>query len=198
MQLCKRSRVLAAALAAVAKRVPLRGMNRVLHAAFDPDRQKPYPFQAPFFEFTYFGDASNHIDWTVFFYGCYERADVDLMRSILRRLPDPTALDVGANSGHHTLAIASLCRHVHAFEPYEPVRSVLADRVARNRIGNVTIHPFGLSDSSKTLPFEPPITCNTGMGRFISTGTVQLAVRRNLAASPDPSHRGCRRRNPDA
>src|SRR5205085_1795970 len=99
---------------------PVRGWGRIFRRAFDPGRQLPYRFEAPLFETTFVGNAENYIDWYVFFYGVYERDDLLVMRSLLSKIPQAVVLDIGANVGQHSLALAPLAAIVHAFEPYPP------------------------------------------------------------------------------
>jgi FkbM family methyltransferase len=134
-----------------------------------PERASNEDFKEPFFEYTYFGNKSCFIDWNVYYYGAYSRTEVRLIRDVLKTIKDPTYLDVGANVGHHVLAVAALCKTVLAFEPYEKVRSQLIKKVAGNGLKNVQVFPVGLCDEAVSRPFRPPSGSNTGTGEFLWT-----------------------------
>jgi FkbM family methyltransferase len=171
-------RPLAKALSVLTTSCRLRGVDRILNYLFDPKNQRPLEYEMPFFEFTYRGDVSRLLDWYVYFHGIYEIDDVLLMRAILSSTENAVALDVGANTGHHTLAMAGLCDAVHAFEPYPPVRAVLERRLRQNSITNVSVHPFGLGTKNAEVTFEPP-GWNLGAGRFVeSPSKFRLPMRR--------------------
>lgn len=181
MQISGKTRHIANAVSAISHRSKLRGTDRILRLLFNPDRQQQFLFERPFFEYRYFGDAQLFLDWYVFFYGTYEADDVLLMRAILRQMDKPVALDIGANLGHHCLAMAALCSRVHAFEPYPPVKTMLQQRLSRNAVDNVSIHPFGLGDVDGEVSFKPPTENNISNGKFSEDGTLALAIRRGDA-----------------
>jgi FkbM family methyltransferase len=85
-------------------------------------------------------------------------ADYEIVDSnmILRLVgANDCVLDVGANMGWYSILIAKTnpAATVHAFEPLPNTYSVLRDNVALNDMGNVIIHPFGLSSEKKDLRF---------------------------------------------
>jgi FkbM family methyltransferase len=70
--------------------------------------------------------------------------------------PDALALDVGANHGVYTLALAQHLRqgHVWAFEPTAEPRTRLLRSVEENGFGSrVTVMPIGLSDRARETEF---------------------------------------------
>lgn len=125
-------------------------------------------FERPFFGLTYSGDLQSHIDWHVFFFGAYERAELLFIEQLVTRLGIRTILDVGANIGHHTLFFSRIADTVEAFEPYPPVRDVLEERLAANHIANVRVHAFGLGASSAELEYFAPGARNAGTGSFVA------------------------------
>ncbi len=71
-------------------------------------------------------------------YGEYSEGEVDLFRQIVHQ--GDTVLEVGANLGAHTLALAQLVGEggcVHAFEPQRLVFQTLAGNLALNSVTNV-------------------------------------------------------------
>jgi FkbM family methyltransferase len=72
-------------------------------------------------------------------YGEWAEAEVQLFSQIIR--PTDTVVEVGANIGSHTLAIARLASEgrVHAFEPQPYVFSMLQKNVSNNDLKNITL-----------------------------------------------------------
>lgn len=71
-------------------------------------------------------------------YGEYSEGEIDLFRQIVHQ--GDTVLEVGANLGAHTLALAQLVGEggrVHAFEPQRLVFQTLAGNLALNSVTNV-------------------------------------------------------------
>jgi FkbM family methyltransferase len=144
-----------------------QGMReRVLRWFCPPESAPDLPIEVAFFGRIYRGRLSNYIDWHVFFYGAYEREILALIREILCTKADSVFMDVGANVGHHTLFASNLAARVLAFEPFEPVRAELEEKIRLNGIRNVEVHPVGLGDRRATLPFFPPRKSNLGTGSF--------------------------------
>jgi FkbM family methyltransferase len=90
------------------------------------------------------------------------RAQMDLLISLVR--PGDVIWDVGAHHGYVTLAAARAvgpAGFVHAFEPSMLNRTILERHVRWNRLTNVAVHPFALSD-------------HDGEARFGGTGTSKM------------------------
>jgi FkbM family methyltransferase len=126
-------------------------------------------FEVPFVTKRYRGHTCSYIDWHVYYYGAYERQELEFLASILKRRRNSVVLDIGANVGHHTLYLSQFASHVHAFEPYPIVRNELVVRLSDNSVSNVTVHPVGLGDRTETLPFFRPKLTNTGSGSFVQS-----------------------------
>lgn len=126
-------------------------------------------YNCKLFGYSYHGDLSNFIDWTIYFYGSYERSILSLLADAARvRGPGSVFLDIGANVGQHSLFMAGQGVHVHAFEPWEVARSRLERALAENAIKNVSVHPFGLGDEDANLLFHAPASANLGSGSFVA------------------------------
>jgi FkbM family methyltransferase len=84
------------------------------------------------------------------------------------------AVDIGANVGFHTLALSELVGNkgkVYAFEPNtENVRLLLLTK-AREKLENIEILPFALSDSIGTAAFSTAIGSN---GNFLPNDQATL------------------------
>lgn len=143
--------------------------SRLLNLFRDPDHVGSRAFEAPFAGFIYPGDLSRWIDWIVYFQGAYELDELELARDVVKGRGQVVALDVGANVGHHTLFLASFCQHVHAFEPYDGVGRCIDEKIARNRLKNVTVHRVGLGEADEELQYYAPQGANVGTGTFLAT-----------------------------
>jgi len=52
-------------------------------------------------------------------------------------------LDIGANTGQHSLFMSRHAKEIHAFEPWAPVLIKLRRHIEINRLKNVVVHPSG-------------------------------------------------------
>ena len=141
-------------------------------------------FETDFYGLRYRGLSSNLIDAFILYYGAYEKPVLYWLQDTTELLQDGSLVfvDVGANTGQHSLFMSRLVAEVHAFEPYPPVLARLNDTVESNSLANVFVHPVGLGAAHQTLEFfEPPAT-NQGTGSFVrsyddsSDGATQLEV----------------------
>lgn len=80
--------------------------------------------------------------------GLYERDNLLFLLGILKRLPAPVVLDVGANVGNHALAFATVAKQVLAFEPHPFTFSLLQRNIRDNALRNVRAFNLALSDQS--------------------------------------------------
>lgn len=148
--------------------LPFGLRDRLVRRLADPDRMASRPFTCAFMGRCFVGNLSSYLDWHIYFYGIYERAILTLLIRLARSFPDKaTFWDVGANVGIHTVALADHVAHVHAFEPWDRARRQLADNIAVNALVNVTVHSFALGDTNNDLPFQQPISANSGTGSFL-------------------------------
>ena len=93
------------ALAQVTRRVHPRGTDRMLRLAHNPD-SRPWWIDtvAPLGQELHLHVSTrSFIEWSVFFYGAYEKHMPRLIRAFVP--PGGVAVDVGANVGVHTLAM---------------------------------------------------------------------------------------------
>jgi FkbM family methyltransferase len=136
----------------------------------------------------YFGNTASHIDWHVFYFGEFDPVGINFLRFIVQRHENPVFLDIGANAGTHTLAVAKFCEQIHCFEPYPLVLESLRKNVEANDLGNVTIHEFGLSSQSRQADFFENKYGNFGAGTFQSLNREPdfcLPLRRGDTVFPD-------------
>jgi FkbM family methyltransferase len=117
----------------------------------------------------YEGNLRNGIDSDIFYYGAYEKPILFLLRDVMRAVyaNQGTFIDIGANTGQHSLFMSRYAKAVHAFEPWEPVLKRFRRMVTNNDIKNIAIYPFGLGDENSKKPFYKPPADNLGAGSFV-------------------------------
>ncbi|MEO6223831.1 MAG: FkbM family methyltransferase [Vicinamibacterales bacterium] len=137
--------------------------------AFALERDKQYPFVVDAYGFKYQGRTGNSIDEFVLRYGAWEKDRLFFVRDYLKTLNDSNAvvIDVGANTGHHSLFYSQHAARVLAFEPFPPVIAMFKQNLALNpHIKNVELFEVGLGDTDAELPFSAPADENHGQGSF--------------------------------
>jgi FkbM family methyltransferase len=172
-----------------ARFIPFGVRDRALRLMFPPQGRTSREFVCRVGGALYVGNLDNYIDWSIYFFGQYERGLLRFIAATLPHLSDrPVFWDIGANSGQHSLFAASLGAHVEAFEPYQPLRQQLSASLALNPALSIRIHAFGLASADDTLCFNPPSNENRGTGYFSQSGPIQLPLRRGdgvEAEAPD-------------
>lgn len=97
-----------------------------------------YPFRHAAFGTILLNQHDPYIRGAVEKFGEYSEAEVDVWRDIL--LPEDCCVEVGANMGVHTLALAKLTRQLHCFEPQRFMFQTLCGNLALNSVDNVVAH----------------------------------------------------------
>ncbi len=108
----------------------------------------------------------DHIADKIAHHGLYEKETLTFLLALMERIHHPVVLDIGANIGNHTLAFATRATHVHAFEPIEIIYSLLKQNVSQNKLANVSVHNFALSDTAGTATIYMEQAGNIGMSSF--------------------------------
>lgn len=140
-----------------------------------------YNFSVSFFGYRYSGNLDDHIDRQVFLFGAYEYDELMLMKKLLSK--DSVVLDVGSNTGHHSLFFSRFAKLVHAFDPYQKVIDVAEARIKENNIHNIFTHTFGLGDKDATEAYYEPADYNQGVGSFVKrpdnlkNNTINLTIK---------------------
>lgn len=80
-------------------------------------------------------------------HGLYSRNELAAWGLVFDLIRPGTALDIGANIGHHSAFLARHCARVYAFEPNPPTFAALEGNMARNKL-NVQPFNFGISDAA--------------------------------------------------
>jgi len=117
----------------------------------------------------YEGNIGNTIDYNIFYNGAYEKPNLFLLRDVMRSAyaNQGIFIDIGANTGQHSLFMSRYSTEVHAFEPWEPVLKRFRRMVKNNGINNIYIHAYGLGDENSKKPFFRPDEINLGTGSFV-------------------------------
>ena len=77
-------------------------------------------------------------------------------------------LDIGANTGWHSLYMAQYAKTVFAVEPYPPVIDRLNNNIRINKISNIQVHAVGFSNQVGTFPFYTRDAAVLASGSFDS------------------------------
>jgi len=131
-----------------------------------------FPFEKDFFGLRYKGNLNNNIDASVFFYGAFEKPLLyfmsDVAESIREKHPNTkiTFVDIGANTGQHSLYMSQFTESVVAFEPFPLVSQKFKKQISLNKITNIQLYECGLSDKDESLTFYAPTGSNQGTGSF--------------------------------
>lgn len=131
--------------------------------------REDFDFTTDFFGMRVEGNMSNLVDRNIFYYGAFEKPNLFILRDLMRAAPGGAGIfiDIGANTGQHSLFMSPYSKEVHAFEPWEPVLKRFRRMVEINGIKNITIHPYGLGDEHSKKPFFKPPDKNLGAGSFV-------------------------------
>jgi FkbM family methyltransferase len=117
----------------------------------------------------YEGHSGNYIDQEILINGAFDKPILFFLRDVMQSAYGNQGifLDVGANTGQHSIFMARYAKQVHAVEPWEPVLKRLRRHVEINRLQNVIVHPFGLGSEYSKQPFFRPPETNHGTGSFV-------------------------------
>ena len=99
---------LAYVLRVIASRYSIKGLNRIIAAAFPPVHQTGSVESILVGGAKYEARLDSYIDWVAYFQGIYERELLEVLARSLVRLPSPVVLDVGANVGHHPIVVCEI------------------------------------------------------------------------------------------
>lgn len=144
--------------------------------AFEPftlakRRDVNYSFTIEIYGYKYQGRTGNFIDERILAYGAYEKDVLFFMRDCInaKNNPDAVFLDVGANTGQHSLFMSRHVKLVHAFEPFPPVADRFRQMIQLNGFSNIALHEVGLGENEDLVPFYAPPDHNMGSGTFLPT-----------------------------
>jgi len=107
-----------------------------------------------------------HVGRSLDVYGEWCEAEVEIFARVLRE--GDVAIDVGANIGAHTVALAKIVGHrgtVVAFEPQRVVFQTLCANVANNSLANVFCYQSAVGEKADVIvvpPLDPRVKQNFG------------------------------------
>ncbi len=127
-------------------------------------------FTQKFYGFDYSGTTQDLIDIKVSAFGSYEPKVLHAIETLTLLVDDkPVFLDVGANTGTHTMFASRFASQVISIEPWPTMIQRLEAHIKTNNILNVEIHPVGYASKKGTMPFNVPPDFNRGWGSFSSS-----------------------------
>lgn len=97
-------------------------------------------------------DVTEYLQAHLYVFGDYELPTIRFLRSVLK--PGSVCLDVGAQMGYLSLAMATAADRrtvVHAFEPESNNAARLRENVALNSLNNITLHQTAVSTVDGSL-----------------------------------------------
>ena len=130
---------------------------------------RPFDFSIDLYGAIYEGNTGNYIDREIFHNGAFEKPILFFLRDVMQFAYGNQGifLDVGANTGQHSIFMSRYAKQVHAVEPWEAVLKRLRRHIEINRLQNVIVHPFGLGSENSKQPFFRPPETNLGTGSFV-------------------------------
>ena len=124
-------------------------------------------------------DTRSHGEWSIQVYGGTDLGSLNLMKRLVH--PGSVILDIGANIGQVTLALARIAGPVgcvHAFEPHPLMRDRLIRNIALNNLTNVIVCPDAMGSEPGEATLYGSITSNEGLSA--------LAYVEGLTETPFP------------
>lgn len=112
-----------------------------------------------------FTEISSNIDRHILSEGVFEKGVIDALTDIIKITGHrELMIDIGANIGNHSVALAHLFQQTEAVEPHPVLFRILTANMLSNGLADVTCHNFGLAseDSDGTLAEHPS---NHGIAR---------------------------------
>ncbi len=111
---------------------------------------------------------SEHIQQQLFWYGYYEKDAILTWEQMINA--DTIVLDIGANTGYYSIIAAKKARHIYAFEPGSINRKKLEENTGLNKLVNITILPYAISDQKGMAELFISGKDNTGMNSLAQPG----------------------------
>jgi FkbM family methyltransferase len=133
-------------------------------------------------------DTKSFLEWRLFVYGDYEFDVQGVLRRYLR--PDDNAVDVGANIGVHTVAMAKAVGRngrVLAVEPFGVASEKLRGNLQLNGFANVVVESVAAGSRSGEASFFPPRAdaLDEGQGSMLALDYLEAEPERVEVATLD-------------
>ncbi|MBI4819419.1 MAG: FkbM family methyltransferase [Deltaproteobacteria bacterium] len=112
-------------------------------------------FTTDFYGVKWQGDTRFHIDEYILYLGAYEKHMLYFMRDTMKKLAPGGGVfvDVGANTGQHSVFMVPYSKVIHAIEPYPPALNRFRKTIELNGLKNIVIHDVGLADAASESDF---------------------------------------------
>ena len=150
----------------------MRGRGRLASLLCPAGRVTGKEFDVEFFGNRYHGQLDDFIDRCVYLFGGWELHILALLSQLAATYREGgrpvTYVDVGANTGQHSLLMARRAAQVICFEPFEPARRHLHERISDNQLRNVTVVPVALGPRRAMSEYYPPEGRNQGTGSLMA------------------------------
>ncbi|WP_192981793.1 FkbM family methyltransferase [Pseudomonas sp. EggHat1] len=100
------------------------------------------------------------VPYTLMNFRSYETTETEFLKSVIQ--PNGTFLDIGANCGWYSLALARHCSsvQVHAFEPIPHTHEILSRNILHNGLSNIETHRLAFSNQEGPLEFLHTPLCS--------------------------------------
>lgn len=104
-----------------------------------------------------FTEITSNIDRHILSEGLFEKGVIEMLVDVIKRVDQrELMIDIGANIGNHTVALAGLFKQGESVEPHPVLFRILTANVLRNNMANVTCHNFGLANEHSTGTLAEP------------------------------------------
>lgn len=102
-----------------------------------------------------FVEISSTIDRHILSEGLFEKGVIEALRYIIAKTGfTDLMIDIGANIGNHSVALAPLFKQVEAVEPHPVLFGILNANARLNKLDQITCHNFGLGGAAGTVTLE--------------------------------------------
>lgn len=151
-------------LASVLRKYDFKGKERILRLLYHPDMitdTTRIRIIMPYLDTLKIHiDTQIFLEWSIFFYSAYEKNTIKVLKAILSQASN--VVEVGANVGAHTIAIAEACPQgkIIAVEPYFAARARLESNIALNSLSNIIVIDTALSDKEGESVLHCPTLAN--------------------------------------
>jgi FkbM family methyltransferase len=144
--------------------------EKIVRLFVNPDLCPNYNFEENIYGVKYKGNIRTYLDWNIFFFGAYEKQELELLYSIAQQRTNPVFIDIGANTGEYSIVLSLLCKQVVSFEPFDKIREKLISEIELNKLKNVDVQPVALGCKNEELKFFAPseTSCNAGTGSLLA------------------------------
>ncbi len=104
-----------------------------------------------------FTEITSNIDRHILSEGLFEKGVINMLVDVIKKSGQRKLwIDIGANIGNHSVALAGLFERGAAVEPHPVLFKILTANILRNNLGHVECHNFGLANETATATLAEP------------------------------------------